>query len=51
MVDLGTYEFKDLNTWKITPEEFFTNAYIKEAYESEHVRTTTKNLLVILYTK
>ena len=25
MVDLGTYIFKYWNTWKITPEEFFTN--------------------------
>ena len=28
MVDLGTYIFKVLNTGKITPEEFFTNAYV-----------------------
>ena len=27
MVYLGKYEFKDLNTWNITPEESFTNAY------------------------
>ena len=31
MVDLGAYIFKDLNTGKITPEESFTNAYVKEA--------------------
>ena len=27
MVNLGTYQFKDLNTGKITPEESFMNAY------------------------
>ena len=27
MVHLGTYTFKDLNTRKITPEEFFMCAY------------------------
>ena len=43
MVDLGTYEFKYLNTGKITPEEFFTNDYVKEVYESEHVHTTKKH--------
>ena len=34
MVDLGMYVFKELNTGKITPEESFTNAYIKELYDS-----------------
>ena len=34
MVDLGTYEFKDLNTGEITPEQLFTNAYTEEVYES-----------------
>ena len=34
MVDLGTYTFKDLNTGKSTPEEFFTNAYVNVVYES-----------------
>ena len=29
MVNLGTYIFKDLNTGKITPDESFTNAYVK----------------------
>ena len=42
MVDLGTYIFRDLNTGKITPEEFFTNDYFEEVYESEHVRTATR---------
>ena len=51
MVDLGTYIFKDFNTGKITPEELFTNAYVKEVYKSEHVRTATKKLRVILDAK
>ena len=49
MVNLGTYEFKYLNTGKATPE--FTNAYVEEVYESENVRTDTKLLRVILYAK
>ena len=51
MVDLGMYEFKDLNTGKITPEELFTNTYVGEVYDSEHVSTTTEWLHVILYAK
>ena len=51
MVDLVTYVFKYLNTGKITPEECFTNDYVKEVYESENVSTTTKQLRVILYAK
>ena len=51
MVSSGTYEFKYLNTGKITPEESFTNAYSKEVYESEHVITATKLLRVILDAK
>ena len=51
MVDLSTYIFKYLNTGKIIPEESFTNAYVEEVYESEHVRTDTKLLRVILYAK
>ena len=42
MVGLGTYIFKYLNTEKIAPEEYFTNAYVEEVYESDHVRTATK---------
>ena len=42
MVDLGKYEFKDLNTGNFIPEESFTNYYIKEVYGSEHVHTATK---------
>ena len=29
----------------------FTDAYVEELYESEHVRTSTKQLRVILDTK
>ena len=42
MVDLDTYEFKDLNPGRITPEELFMNAYSEEINESEQVRTSTK---------
>ena len=34
LVDLGTYIYKDLNKGKITPEEFFTNSYVEEIFES-----------------
>ena len=40
MVDLGTYICKA-----------FTNAYIQKLYESEHVRTATKRLRIILDAK
>ena len=36
---------------EITTGEFFTNAYVEEVYESEHERTATKRLHVILYSK
>ena len=45
------YIKKKLNIGKITPEEWFTNAYVEELYDSEYVHTTTKPLHVILYTK
>ena len=51
MDDLVTYEFKNLNTGKITPKELFTNTYIEELYDSEHFRITTKLLRVILDAK
>ena len=51
IVDFGAYIFKDLNTGNITPEESFTNAYVQELYESEHVCTATKQLCVILDAK
>ena len=51
MVYLGVYIFKYLNIGKIKPEESFTYAYVEEVYESEHVRTATKRLRVILYSE
>ena len=51
MVNLGKYTFKDLNTGEIIPEESFTNDYVEEIYESDHVRTATKLLHVILDAK
>ena len=30
---------------------FFLNAYVEEVYESEHLRTATKQVRVILYAK
>ena len=51
MVDLGMYIFKYLSSGEIKPEKYFTNAYIKEVYESEHVHTATKILHVILDAK
>ena len=51
VVDLGTYKFKDLNTGKIKPEESFTDDYVKEVYNSEHIRNATKILHVIIYAK
>ena len=42
MVDLGTDEFNNLNTKKITPENIFTNAYTEKIHESEQVHTSTK---------
>ena len=51
MVNLGEYIFKDLNTGKITPEQLFTNAYVEEVYESQHVCTSKKILRVILDAK
>ena len=42
MVDLGVYIFKYLNTGGIKPDESFTDAYVEEVYESEHVCTSTK---------
>ena len=43
--------YKKLYTGEITPEESFTNAYVEEVYGSEHFRTATKILHVILYAK
>ena len=51
MVDFGAYLFKGLNRRKKKLEELFTDAYVKEVYDSEHVRTATKGLHVILDAK
>ena len=51
MVDLGTYVFTDLNAGKIKLEELFIDAYVEEVYKSEHIRTATKRLRLILYAK
>ena len=51
MVDLGRYKFKNLSTEKIKTEYSFTNTYVQEVYESEHVHTFTKTLRVIIDTK
>ena len=51
MVDMGTYEFKYLNTGKLTPAELFMNAYSEEINELEQVHTSTKKLNVILDAK
>ena len=42
MVNLGKYEFKDLNTGKIAIEEYRMNYYAGEVPEQEQVRTSTK---------
>ena len=39
---------KDLNIGESTPKESFTNAYVTEIYESEHLLSATKRLRVIL---
>ena len=51
MLHLGMYEFKNSNIGRIEPEESFNNAYVRELYESEHVRTATKRLRVIFDSK
>ena len=48
MFDLGAYVFRDLNTRKSKPEEQFTDTYVEEVYQSEHVRTAPKQLRLIL---
>ena len=51
MVDLGAYLCKDLNTSKLKTYESFTETYIKDIYELEHVHTDTKLLCVLLDAK
>ena len=42
MVNIGWYIFKYLNTGKITPINFFINAYSEELHELEQVHNSTK---------
>ena len=51
MGNLGTYIFKYLNIGKITHEELFSNGYVEEVYEPEHVFTATKQVHLVLYAK
>ena len=51
MIDLVTYEFKDLNTGKIIPEESFVNSYLDKVYESEQYHNYNKRLHTILNAK
>ena len=51
MVDLGAYLCKDLNTSKLKTYESFTDTYIKDLYDSEHVHTDTKLVFVLLDAK
>ena len=48
MVDLGMYEFKNSNTGNIIPKQSFINVYADKINETEQVRTSTKQLSVIL---
>ena len=48
MIDLVTYTFKALTTGKITPEEYFMNAYVEELVETEHIHTSNNQLFTIL---
>ena len=51
MFDLDTYEFKYLNTGKVTPEGSCMNKNSEEIHESEQVHNSTKQLCVILDAK
>ena len=51
MVDLGTYQFINLNAGKFTPKEFFMNDYAEEIDELYQVCTSTKRLCTILDAK
>ena len=42
MVNLGTYELKKLDAYKITPKESFMNAYVEEVFELEYICTPPK---------
>ena len=45
------YKFQFFNTGLITPKESFMYAYAEEINKSEQVRTSTKKLNQILYSK
>ena len=47
MIHLGTYLFKYFKTVKITPKEYFTNAYVYEVFKLEHICNSTKGLCKI----
>ena len=51
MVNLGTYSFKKINHNYITSEEYFTDAYVEEEFESENFRTSNKLSFTILDSK
>ena len=51
MLNLGAYEFKTLNTGKITTKESSTNTYVEEVYKSEKLCTSTKQYHIILFSK
>ena len=51
MVDLGMYEFKDLNIERITHEEQFNNDNVEEVNELEYISNATKQLRIILNAK
>ena len=42
MVNLCTYDFKSLNKYDVTSEEYFTDAYVEEVFESEDFRTSNR---------
>ena len=48
IIDLGMYEFNDLNTGNITTEEILLNIYSEEIHKSEKSHTSNKGLGVII---
>ena len=51
MVDFGTCELENLDKGKITTEEYFTDSYAEEVFESENVHTSNKRSCTILDSK
>ena len=52
MVDLGTCDYIPLDfTRKITPKEYFIDAYVKEVFELENICDSTKRMCMILDAK